>query len=599
MPVVAGQLLDRYRLLQTLGSGAFGSVWLAEDTWLSKKVALKIPHNQTLDFGKMIAEPKLLAALDHPNVIKLLTVDRTPEAMFMVMEYVEGKSLKERLAGGRLPVVETVRIALELLGALEYAHDKGVVHRDLKPANILLTPDGRVKITDFGTAHEIDAGDQTVAAGTLFYMSREQLLGRVTPASDLYSVGVMLYEMLTGSLPFHDTAGSRLIQKILSGEPAPLITAADPALPAPLATIVARALERDVKRRWGSAGEMRRALAAFESGQPLPAGPPPPPPPHPAYERFSRKAPRLAETLATTHEFASRGSWGGRGKQEGQFMLPAGLAADGAGRLWASDAIRCWVQAFDREGAFIKRLGSEGGAMDEGLRFHNPTALALDRDGRLFVCDTKNSRIVVCTEFGEPVASIGRPLVVVGAHDEQGVVGFNYPRGIALDLEEGILYVADTGNHRIRSFSLAGVPLKPAGSRGDRPGEFDSPLGLAIGGAGRLYVADSQNFRIQVFDRGLKFRESFGRRGTRPGEFMHPPVHVAVTVNGDLVVCDASDRVQILDADGAPIGAGTGRREGPSGPHFIAAALVEPEDLYLADEHGCAVQRFSLRERAA
>src|SRR5437667_63827 len=103
MAVKPGQMLDRYKIIQEIGSGAFGSVWLAEDTWLNKRVALKIPHNQTIDFNKLLAEPKLLAALDHPNIIKLLTVEKTPEAMLLVMEFVEGRSLRDRLNQSRVP----------------------------------------------------------------------------------------------------------------------------------------------------------------------------------------------------------------------------------------------------------------------------------------------------------------------------------------------------------------------------------------------------------------------------------------------------------------------------------------------------------------
>ena len=181
---------------------------MAEDSWLSKRVALKIPHNQKMDFNKLLEEPKLMATLDHPHIIKLLTVEKTGDVMYLVMEYVNGRNLKERLASGPLPAAEAVEIARAILDALAHAHAKGVVHRDLKPANILITPEAQVKITDFGTAHALGSGEETVAAGTLYYMPKEQLLGRAVPASDLYSVGVLLFEMLTGRLPFHDESGA-------------------------------------------------------------------------------------------------------------------------------------------------------------------------------------------------------------------------------------------------------------------------------------------------------------------------------------------------------------------------------------------------------
>ncbi len=186
MEIKSNEMLGKYRLIRQAGGGAFGSVWLAEDTWLSKNVALKIPHNQSVDFRKLVAEPKMLAVLDHPHIIRLLTVEKAGDIVFMVMDYVEGRSLRDILAEGPLSLQQAIGIGKDILGALSYAHEKGIVHRDLKPANIVIDREGHAKITDFGTAHALQAGEETVAAGTLFYMAKEQLLGRVMPASDLY-----------------------------------------------------------------------------------------------------------------------------------------------------------------------------------------------------------------------------------------------------------------------------------------------------------------------------------------------------------------------------------------------------------------------------
>jgi len=597
MAVKPGQMLDRYKAIQEIGTGSFGGVWLAEDTWLNKRVALKIPHNQSIDFNKLLAEPKLLAALDHPNIIKLLTVEKTPEAMFLVMEFVEGKSLRERLNQGPIPVDEAVGIARAILDALAHAHQKGVVHRDLKPANILLTPQGQVKITDFGTAHALRSGEETVAAGTLFYMSKEQLLGRVLPASDLYSVGVILFEMLTGTLPFTDETGSKVIQKILSNMAAPDVHALNPAVPVGLASIVRRALDRDLDRRYKRAEEMLEALDAWKAGKPLPEAPAPVPLPHPAYDQFSRKVPRLSGALGVTHVFAYKAAYGSRGRGNGQFMLPTGVAMDGTGRLYISDAIRADIQILDRTGKYLRRMGSEGSIIEDGLKLLNPSALAVDRKNRTWVADTKNSRIMVAAENGEMDLQFGRPLVVVGLHDEQGTIGFNYPRGLALDLEEGLVYVADTGNNRLRLFNAEGVPVQTFGTRGDRPGEFNAPLGLAVGAAGRLYVADSQNYRIQIFDRGFRFLESFGKRGGGPGEFYHPPTHAAVTIHGEVLVCDDSDKMHVFSDAGKFIAYVAAPRAASPTPKYFSAAFSEGEDLYAVDENGCQVHHFVYKDK--
>ena len=188
--------IDKYKLLEIKGSGTFGTVWLAEDTWIGKKVAIKIPHNQKEEFTTLIAEPKLLASLDHPNIVQILTVDKAENIFFMVMEYVDGKNLAQLIQETTLTYKEAVDIIIQILSALQYAHEKNVIHRDLKPGNILLTADRKAKITDFGTAM-IQAGKNGAGiGGTLYYMAKEQVLGHPIPASDVYSVGVILYEMV-------------------------------------------------------------------------------------------------------------------------------------------------------------------------------------------------------------------------------------------------------------------------------------------------------------------------------------------------------------------------------------------------------------------
>ncbi len=595
--VAPGAMIGRYKVVAELGTGSFGSVWLAVDTWLAKKVALKVPHNQKLDASKLLAEPKLLAGLEHPNIVRLLTVEKTDDLMFMVMEYVEGRSLRERLAGGPVPVPEAVDIARAMLEALGHAHQKGVVHRDLKPANILITPAGQVKITDFGTAHALHTGgEETVAAGTLFYMSKEQLLGRVLPASDLYSVGVMLFEMLTGRLPFFDETGARVIQKILSAEPAPDAASINKAVPAALGMIVRRAMERDLAARWKTAGEFLAGLDAWKAGKPVADAVAAAP--HPAYETFSRRLPKLAETLNKTHHFVFRAAVGSRGRAEGQMSLPVSVAIDpGTGRIFVTDAIRGHVQVYDREGKPRARLGSEGTMIEDGLRFHNPTAIAADGNGRLYVCDTKNCRIQVLTMEGQSVATFGRPLVVVGLHEDKGVVGFNYPRGLALDEAEGILYVADSGNNRIKAFNVEGAPIQTFGGFGERAGEFNAPLGIAIGAAGRIYVADSQNFRVQVFERGFKFVESLGRRGTGPGEFSQPPVTVAVGPTGEVLVCDDTDRIQVFGENAAHLGIISAARTLSPSPKYYSVTPVGADELLAVDEHGCQIHRYAYEAR--
>lgn len=598
MSVTSGQMLDRYRLTREIGSGAFGSVWLAEDTWLNKRVALKIPHEVGEDLSKVLAEPKLLSGLEHPNIIKLLTVGRSGDTVFMVMEYVEGKSLKEILKNGPLDKTEALGIARSILDALAHAHAKGVVHRDLKPGNILVTSSGQVKITDFGTAHALEKGENTVAAGTLYYMPKEQLLGRINPASDLYSVGVMLFEMLAGKLPFEETDGNRLIQRILSSEPVPEVRKVNPGIDPELSGIVERAMRQDTARRWRSAGEFVAAIDAYLAGNGMPAEVQEPRPQQPAYDRLSRRIPRLAESLGRSHEFVFRRSMGGRGRGEGQFMLPAVPTVDESGRLYVTDSVKSNVQIFDKECRLVKTLGEEGGILDDGLRFMSPSAIAVDGKGVIYVCDTKNSRVQILDSEGTLIKRFGRALIVVGLHEEAGVIGFNYPRGLALDEEEGLLYVADSGNHRLRLFSTEGKPVQALGGRGERPGEFDVPMGLATGRTGKLFAVDSQNYRVQVFDRGLRFRCVIGRRGPQPGCFYHPPLYACVNMFDELIVADGTDHLHVFSDEGGFIGyieAPEGR--GGTRPRYHSAALLGSEDLFVVEEGKCEIEQYAYKER--
>jgi len=598
MPVTVGQMLDRYRLIVEIGSGSFGSVWLAEDTWLGNRVALKIPHETGEDLGKVLAEPKLLAGLEHPNIIKLYNVGKSGDTVFMVMEYVEGKSLKEILKGGALDKAEVLRITRSILDALSHAHAKGVVHRDLKPGNILVTESGEVKITDFGTAHALEKGDSTMAAGTLFYMPKEQLLGRVTPSSDLYSVGMMLYEMLSGKLPFQETDGNRLIQRILSAEAVPDLTQAGANVDPQLAAIVERAMRHDTRRRWASADEFIQAIDAYISGGSAPPEVEEIKLQHPVYDRLSKRVPRLADSFGRSHEFAFRTSVGGRGRGDGQFMLPAVVTVDSSGYLYVTDSVKSNVQIFDKDLRLVRSLGEEGGILDDGVRFMNPSGIAVDGKGNIYVCDTKNSRIQIIGPEGSIIKRFGRALIVVGMHEEKGVIGLNYPRGLAIDEEEGLLYVSDTGNHRLRLFSVEGKPVQALGGRGERPGEFDIPMGLALGRNGRLFAVDSQNYRIQSFDRGLRFRSTIGRRGTEPGSFYHPPLYACVNMFGELIVTDGSNRLHVFSEEGEFIGhiEPAERRKG-AGARYHSPALLGSEDLFVVEEGGCEVEHFVYKER--
>lgn len=235
--------------MRWLGGGQFGDVYLAQDTILGMDFALKVSRMRPSDIQMIKDEARTLASLNHPNIVRFYSVDQIEGQFVLVTEYVPGSSLRERLDRGHLEVSESVRITAGILKALAWAHEREVIHRDLKPENILLTEEGEVKVADFGLARFLKKDSLAASvAGTPFYMSPEAWAGRFLFASDLWSVGVMLYEMLTGVLPFTGANFEEIRTTLLTGE------AVDPQrlgrdLPKDLCSVVLSLLRKDPEAR--------------------------------------------------------------------------------------------------------------------------------------------------------------------------------------------------------------------------------------------------------------------------------------------------------------------------------------------------------------
>ena len=272
-----GDIFDgRYKILGRIGGGGMANVYLAEDTTLGRRVAIKMLHRRFVEDAKFVErfrrEAKAAAGLNHPNIVSVYDWGQVGSENYIVMEYVEGETLKELIRRrGRLTGSDAVGIALELLAALGAAHANGVIHRDIKSQNILLDREGRAKVADFGIAQAGDPGMTEVGSilGTAQYLAPEQARGEpVDERSDLYSVGVVLYEMLTGRVPFKgDSAVTVALKHVneLPPEPAGLV----PGLPYSLNQIVLKALAKDPNRRYGSAAEFAADLRAAQAGGPL------------------------------------------------------------------------------------------------------------------------------------------------------------------------------------------------------------------------------------------------------------------------------------------------------------------------------------------
>jgi serine/threonine protein kinase/Tol biopolymer transport system component len=276
-----GSTISRYRVLERLGGGGAGVVYKAEDVKLERIVALKFlstyRSESEADTRRFLREARASSAVDHPNICTVYEVDETEDGrLFIAMAYCEGETLKRKVERGPLELAEAVRIAAQIASGLAAAHAKGIVHRDVKPANVIVAPDGRVKIVDFGIAKLADQSRLTrdgTAVGTAGYMAPEQIRGEeVDPRTDVWALGVVFYEMVTGRTPFPGDNDHERIRGILSREPAPMASLRS-GLPPELARITARSLAKKPADRYPAMEAMREdlLLLAGRLGASLPA----------------------------------------------------------------------------------------------------------------------------------------------------------------------------------------------------------------------------------------------------------------------------------------------------------------------------------------
>ena len=270
-----GQVLGKYKIIAPLGSGGFGTVYLAQDTWIDKKVAIKVPHRQGLDFGELLREPRLLASVSHPNIVSITTAEKQDNVFFIVMEYVQGETLENLIAAqGPLDVNRSLDFTCQICNAVDHAHRQGVIHRDLRPANVLVTDNDMLKVADFGTSRFLEiAAHGTTVIGSPPYMAPEQFHGKAVFASDLYSLGVTMYQMLTGMLPYDAPAPADL-DKLLSGELVSPPRLKNPAIPKAISDIVMRAMAPDVTARYQRAADLLEDLLAARTTAPAKRTPP-------------------------------------------------------------------------------------------------------------------------------------------------------------------------------------------------------------------------------------------------------------------------------------------------------------------------------------
>lgn len=268
-----GKKLDgRYEIKEIIGVGGMANVYKAYDSIDDRAVAVKILRDEHMENDELLRrfrnESKAIAVLSHPNIVKVYDVSFNEDIQYIVMEHIDGITLKEYIEQQKvLRWKEAVHFTVQILRALQHAHDKGIVHRDIKPQNIMLLEDGTIKVADFGIARFARASQHTVtdkAIGSVHYISPEQAKGETTDEkSDIYSIGVMLYEMTTGTLPFDaDSPVSVALKQIQSQPKRP--RAINPDIPEGLEDITIRAMQKDPSRRYQSAAEMLRDIDEFK-----------------------------------------------------------------------------------------------------------------------------------------------------------------------------------------------------------------------------------------------------------------------------------------------------------------------------------------------
>lgn len=637
--------LGRYEILGSLGGGGFGTVYRAWDPALRREVALKTLLPQIaadpVVRQRFLAEARAIAGLRHPNIVVVYDVGEAESGPFFAMEIVDGYSLADLIADGRgLDLHRVIEIVTSLSGAVDYLHAAGLIHRDIKAANVMVDRSGRVVLMDFGIARSLRGTQHTQAnmvLGTPETMAPEQVLSQpVGPAADIYSLGVLTYQLLTGRLPFQgDTLA---VLHAHAYEPPPPLWDLRPDLPDTVYAVVQEAMAKDPSLRPAYARAFAAGLAGTTVPPPISTASPPPadttprPPsgstaaggsgalpaigaagPPSSGMVVSSGADRttsngyLVTTASDPHERPAP-------KPQHRGPLRLALAAfaavvllavaagvgvlarrgSGAGGTAAAPAAASAPVPPETPTTFTATTyaGSGTAGFADGpaatAEFNDPYGVAVDGADNVYVADFGNNRIRKISPQGvvSTVAGTGEP----GFADGPGASArLNQPTGVAVD-PGGVIYFADRANNRIRKISPQGVVSTIAGT-GDAgfadgagaTAQFNSPGGVAVDRTGNIYVADFGNHRIRKISQQGTVSTLAGSGvpgfadGPAASAQFNSPAGIALDRAGNLYVADfGNDRIRKISPTGVvSTAAGSGDPGFADGPG-AAAQLKAP-----------------------
>jgi serine/threonine protein kinase len=259
------QKVGKYKIIRSLGSGGFGSVYLAKDTWLNTKVAIKVPHKQSTELFKLLKEPRLQAALNHPNIVRMISAEKEKKVFFMVMEFVKGSTLEKILDKEKiLDFEQAIEYIMQIGSAVHHAHVNKIIHRDLRPSNIMISEEGKVKIADFGTSAWLNnVPYASTRIGSPPYMAPEQFLGKASFRSDIYSMGCIFYEMIIGRPPIFDPDPFKILEKAQQGKITPP-RLKNNRIPKAIDKVIMKCLSSKLEDRYQRALEILKDLTKFK-----------------------------------------------------------------------------------------------------------------------------------------------------------------------------------------------------------------------------------------------------------------------------------------------------------------------------------------------